>query len=920
MSRKRISTTLLLLLIPCLLLASKLSITGVVLDNENGETLIGAVVYLKEDNRIRAITGLDGTFTLSNLPSGQYTLECSYIGYDQFSTKITFPASSNSFLTIPLSPSALVIDGSEVIARAEQSDSRARLIEKLSPQVLNIVSANSIEHSPDLTVANVLQRVSGVTLERNSSGEAQYAVLRGMDKRYNISLVNGVKIASPDNKQRYIPLDIFPSELLQRLEVSKTRTADKEGDATGGAVNMVMKDAPSSFSLNINTSIGYNALFFERDFTKFDPNRIIKVAPYEQYGKEYRASIGDLGNGVSPITKSKSLPNGVFGISAGGRVLKNKLGILVAANVQSRKKGANSSFYEDEMLQTERSVRLTSFHERLYSEDELKLGVHAKFDYVFNKNHQIELYNAYIYNNNQQVRESNSTNLKLHYEPEKGNGDYSYQTRFRVARQQILTSTLMGNHNFTKAFNLEWKLVYSDARNNRPDQTYINIDNLRTNYIDNIYVDADGSPRRWEHNKDSDYSALLNLNYDLDLKKKGKLSLQWGGLFKDKKRDNFYVSYTMKPLGGSQRQGVDYNTIDEIKWTLYMPYGSVGPLNYNANEMIIAAYGQAKWEWNKWEAILGVRGEYTDQGYLMVFPNAGEDPNGGQTYLDILPNFNLKYSYHKDHNLRLSYYRSINRPGFFEIVPYQMKYEEYDEYGNKNLKRAVIDNIDLRWEYFPRSTEQILVGAFYKRIESPIEYAYHSINNRQFGYMPVNLGNANNFGVEIDFIKYFNSFGVKGNYTYTNSKIVTSKAYYSRDNNGNIQRSFQDQARPLVGQAAHVANISLLYKSPRYGWDAQLAASYTGDRIVIASHYLDSDYWQKGGVQLDASVEKKFENGISIFAKAGNLLNTPLVEYIKTTNDYNSNFPLQSKESGITLIRRDFYLSTFLIGLKYKLK
>src|SRR5574344_50640 len=176
MSRKRISTTLLLLLIPCLLLASKLSITGVVLDNENGETLIGAVVYLKEDNRIRAITGLDGTFTLSNLPSGQFTLECSYIGYDQFSTKITFPASSNSFLTIPLSPTALVIDGSEVIARAEQSDSRARLIEKISPQVLNIVSANSIEHSPDLTVANVLQRVSGVTLERNSSGEAQYAV------------------------------------------------------------------------------------------------------------------------------------------------------------------------------------------------------------------------------------------------------------------------------------------------------------------------------------------------------------------------------------------------------------------------------------------------------------------------------------------------------------------------------------------------------------------------------------------------------------------------------------------------------------------------------------------------------------------------------------------------------------------------
>ena len=60
--------------------------------------------------------------------------------------------------------------------------------------------------------------MSGVTVERNSSGEGQYAILRGMDKRYNYTLVNGVKIPSPDNKNRFVPLDIFPSEMLDRLE------------------------------------------------------------------------------------------------------------------------------------------------------------------------------------------------------------------------------------------------------------------------------------------------------------------------------------------------------------------------------------------------------------------------------------------------------------------------------------------------------------------------------------------------------------------------------------------------------------------------------------------------------------------------------------------------------------------------------
>ena len=78
--------------------------------------------------------------------------------------------------------------------------------------------------SPDLTVAGILKRISGVTIEQDNAGNGQYVILRGMDKRYNYTLVNGIKIPSPDRENRYIPLDIFPSELLQRLEVFKTLT------------------------------------------------------------------------------------------------------------------------------------------------------------------------------------------------------------------------------------------------------------------------------------------------------------------------------------------------------------------------------------------------------------------------------------------------------------------------------------------------------------------------------------------------------------------------------------------------------------------------------------------------------------------------------------------------------------------------
>lgn len=898
---------------------SATSIEGIITDNETGELLVGASIFLKDNIKYSTSSGLDGSYSLRNLPTGSHTIVYRLISYETIEQTIQISDNSNQKINISLTPQGLELTSVVVTATSNNTDYGARKLEKLSPNILNVVSSNFIENSPDITVANVLQRISGVTLERNSSGEGQYAVLRGMDKRYNISLVNGVKIASPDNKQRYIPLDIFPSELLDRLIVSKTRTADVEGDATGGAINMDMKDAPRQFTLNVNGSLGYNAMFFERDFLSFDQKKLVPVAPYEQFGNEYRATIEDLGKTVSPIFSKKPLPNGIFGITLGNSFLNNRLGVILAGNYQNHNKGTNTTLFDTSMSQTDvsKAVRITDMNERTYSENETRTGVHAKIDYKFNNNHKFEFYNAYIFNKSLQVRESNSINYRLHYNPEQGNYDYSFQTRMRMIKQNIYSSTLLGHHALTPKLSLNWAGIFSHAKNDRPDQTYINLDQLVTNNQGIIFVDADGSPRRWEHNTDRDLSGLANLTYLIE-SDFGKLTLQGGGLYRDKKRDNFYVSYTIRPLNGRQNMGEDFNTIDEIQWVLSNPQGSVGPLNYKASEKIGAGYVQAKWEKNNWEAIAGLRAEHTNQGYFMYFPNAEDDPEGKQIYLDLLPNVNLKYAYNSKGNIRASYYRSINRPGFFEIVPYQMKYEDYDEYGNPDLKRAVIDNADVRWEFFPNPTEQIMVGVFYKHIQNPIEYAYHTKNFRQYGYMPVNLGNANNLGGEIDVIKYFREFGIKANYTYTNSSIITPKAFYTRDDAGSIIRAYEDQKRPLVGQAEHVANLALLYKSVDKGFDAQVAMTYTGDKIVIASHYLNSDIWQKGGFYLDASAEKKFKNGFSVYAKANNLLNTPNIEFIKTHNPSNNNYPLQTAD-GNTIIRKEYYKPSFLIGVRYKM-
>ena len=241
------NTKVFLLTIAVLLQSSVLmagTIRGKVVDASTGEEIIGVTILLKGVSDSWAVTGLDGSFSIeTKMTSG--TLICSLVGYKGL--EINFSDFSKE-LKISMEPDIEMLEGVVVTATGRgRSEIAARNIEKNSINVVNVMSAKAMELSPDITVANVIKRMSGVTVERNSSGEGQYAILRGMDKRYNYTLVNGVKIPSPDNKNRFVPLDIFPSEMLDRIEVTKSLTANMEGDGIGGAVNLVMKDtAPSS--------------------------------------------------------------------------------------------------------------------------------------------------------------------------------------------------------------------------------------------------------------------------------------------------------------------------------------------------------------------------------------------------------------------------------------------------------------------------------------------------------------------------------------------------------------------------------------------------------------------------------------------------------------------------------------------------
>lgn len=889
------------------------TIKGYVLNITTGTPLTGAIIYLEKTSR-HTTSGLDGSFTLSNVPAGNYTIMINHVSFKTFLKSVEIKENDVIRITAAMIPEKET-QLREIIVKGK---AQPVTLQRFAPQIMNVVSAREIEISPDLIVANVVQRVPGVSLERDDVGEGEFPVLRGMDKRYNYTLINGIKIPSPDRNNRYVPLDIFPSELLERLEVYKTLTPSMEGDAVGGVVNMVMKDAPDSFSFSANISTGYNQLFFNRNFMGFDHHNIDKHSPYEVHANPYNATVSDFSSGPVSYQYKRPAPDMLAGFTISNRFLEDKLGLLLATNLQNTYRGSNSLFFESAVVDTLRGVTLTSMKKRNYSEQERRYGVFSKIDYRLKNENRIEWNNTFMNLSEFQIRDTKSTFVTIGgYDPGNGDAALEYATRSRTSKQHILNSNLKGMFFLKPNLKLDLSAVYSKATSAEPDEATVTLNGEEKNFTSTKTTVAN-EWRRWQHNSDRDLAGYADIIYN---KPVADIPVEWriGGLYRDKQRANFYDEYQFRPQDPYAKFGEDFTDYDQINWILENPRGSVGTsLNYHASEKIASEYVQFKTSGKQLEITGGVRMESTNQGYKLDFPIGENYPVGKQVYTDVLPDIHFKFHPEAKINLRFSYFRSINRPGFYEIVPYTIVNEDYVERGNPQLKHAVADNFDLQFEKYLKSSEQFSAGIFYKYIQNPIEYILKadSIRGQDIYYTPGNFGNAINYGAEISFTRYFHKIGIKANYTYTHSRITTTKSKRIRDENGNLKTIAVDETRPLYGQSAHIANASVLFKDIKSGWEGQLSAQYTGSRINSISQFVGNDLWQKAFIQMDASLSKSFKSRFSIFAKTNNLLNTPMTVFIKNANSKNIDVPNQS-QTGKTLISQDFYQRIYYLGIRY---
>ncbi|HEY5326022.1 MAG TPA: TonB-dependent receptor, partial [Mucilaginibacter sp.] len=655
-------------------------------------------------------------------------------------------------------------------------------------------------------------------------------------------------------------------------------------------------------------------------------------------------------------------PNADASLTIGDRFLNNKLGVVFSGTYRNDYAGNNTfQVVQGNTVGTAPNINSqdseTNFQDsynRKYSSQLNRIGTIASIDYKFNDNNSINLFGTYLQLNEYRVRQTED----LVY------GGYSYKgyhytneidnlTETRSDLQSIYNITLKGKHKISNAFSFDWTLANSEAFHKQPDvaefQTHYNTSpdyntghneptpgspgssTFVTPDIINGPVYVGSESRIWVHNTDKDISGYLNLH--IDTKVFGHTALFSTGLIvRHKNRDNFVDKYDLPHGFDSGSIYEQYVSVQASTFTFApSPDNARGssfsdPGVYTFEENVQGLYGMVNYLIsNRFNIIFGLRAENTYQYYDSSLPATFAGKSASVTYTDYLPSINAKYQLSDNQAIRASYFQSILRPAYADLIPYPdaTTNDTYVTVGNYNLQHTTINNYDLRYEVFPGAFDELLVGAFFKYLINPIEQQFTNTTNSNVGtgsslvLMPVNLGNAHNYGLEFSAKKFFGDIGIGANYTYTNSLITSLKEI---DVTNAVAIQFKNQTRPLQGQASNLGNLSLLYKNTKNGLDAQLALSYKGESIQAVSKYYDLDTWEKASVNLDFSAQKTFGKRYTLFVKVNNILNTPYELLIKQNNINNYvgilKYPHQESPN-YTTVEYDQYYARYNLGFRF---
>jgi TonB-dependent receptor len=205
----------------------------------SGAVLARAQIVLQPGATVAA-SDAQGNYLIANVTPGTYTLTVTYVGFSPFIATIAVNADQTTLLNAILTPGSA---NQEVTVNANVGGDAAAINEqRTSENILNVMTAPTIMSLPNANVGDALGRLPGVTLVRNE-GQAQYVQIRGTEPRLSNTTIDGVIVPGPDPQVRQVDLEVIPADLVGEVEINKTLSANQNGDAIGGSVDMKVKQA-----------------------------------------------------------------------------------------------------------------------------------------------------------------------------------------------------------------------------------------------------------------------------------------------------------------------------------------------------------------------------------------------------------------------------------------------------------------------------------------------------------------------------------------------------------------------------------------------------------------------------------------------------------------------------------------------------
>lgn len=874
------------------------SIYGKVADAGNGEVLIGANVLVVGTN-YGASTDIDGKYAIKGLESGRYTIRVSYISYTTVTVEnVIVKTGENTELNLTLETSSTELE--EVVVTAEalkNTEANILKIQKTSANIVDGLSSELIKKNNSSDGTDVLKRMTGVTIS-----DGKYAFVRGVGDRYNNTLLNGANLPSTDPEKKSFSYDIFPAGLIENVITSKTFTPDKPADFSGGLVQINTIEFPNKFTLDISTTSGFNKGTTFKSFDSYSGGGKDYLA-YDDGTRKYPNLISDnrvvRGNytddQISEITKSfknnwsitnSNAPiNSSFKISVGDNYSfgNDVLGYVASLNYSN---GFENSTKEKNFYDFA-GPRYTYTGEN-YSKNVMLGG-------LLNISYKLSSTNKFSFKN---VFNQNADDETIKYK-----GDYRYAgqyreiTSLRFVSRSLRSHQLVGEHfvGLLNGLNIDWGLSLSRSDRNEPDgRRYVYsraLDDPETEPL-RFLLDQSLATRFYGTLVDNDFG--LNTNFNFKLFDDNSLPKIKVGLLYNKKDRNFDARIFGFRNGARGNFALEDSVLQLSIDRIFQPE-NINPTfinvteitkpsdSYDSNQKIAAGYLMFDATvFDQFRVVSGVRFEYSNQN-LSSFTLTGEAVEVKNYYRDWLPSINVTYLINPEMNLRLGYSTTLARPEFREIAPFTYFDFLSNELvqGNTDLKRALINNFDIRYEMFPGAGELVAVSMFYKRFINPIELILIASSGNEAIRSFANAESANNYGLEFEIRKnlnfisdIMNNFSIVGNATLIKSKIKLNNAG---------SNTFQKNDRPLQGLAEYVFNLGLYYDNLDLGFNTSIIYNKVGSRIARVGVNDLGDIIEKPVDLIDFNISKKIFDKFTIKFSAKDLLNQDRLFIQQTT-------------------------------------